>query len=90
MKKIILVIYSLLICKASFANKYSELQVDPSVLGGASGSDDYVFAIMFPFIVIGAVVVAQLFKSNFYTPVKEVIIFIIISSLLMYFWAVNN
>jgi hypothetical protein len=90
MKNIVFVLYSFLVCKTSFANKYSELQVDPSVLSGASGSDDYILALMFPFIFIGSVVVAQLFKSDFYTPVKEVIIFIVVSIGLMYLWAVNN
>jgi hypothetical protein len=74
----------------AFAGKYDEYQSNPNILNGASGSDDYVLAIMVMVLMIGSAVVAQLFKRDFYTPVKEVIIFIVICLAITYFWATHN
>ena len=90
MKRISIGIYVLFLSKFLFAGKYSEYESDPSILGGSTGSDDYILAIMFPFILIGSHVVAHFYKSDYYTPVKEVVIFIVISIGVMVYWSINN
>ena len=90
MEKIFIGLNVYLLSKLSFANKFSEYQSDPSILSGASGSDDYILAIMFPLIIIGSFAVAHIFRREYYTPVKEVFFFIVVSIGVMIYWALNN
>jgi hypothetical protein len=83
-------IITLFVHKLSYANRYSEYQSDPNILRGATGSDDSVLATMVFVTFFGSFVVAYLFKREFYTPVKEVSIFILICIAITYFWAVSN
>ena len=90
MKFLITALIFFIFTRESFAGKYDEYQSNPNLLNGATGSDDIVLVIMVPTIFIGSFVVAHLFKSDYYTPVKEVIIFIIACVAITYFWAMNN
>ena len=75
----------------SFADRYTdEYQPDPSIISGASGSDDNAFAFMFFVTFVGSFFVAEIFKSEFYTPIKEVVIFILICLAITYLWLMNN
>ena len=76
--------------RLAYAGKYDEYQSNPSLLNGATGSDDIVLGIMVPTMFIGSVVVAHLFKTDYYAPVKEVVFFIIACLGITYFWAMNN
>ena len=90
MKKYLIGIYFLFLSNFLFASKYSEYESDPSILGGSTGSDDYILAIMLPIIFIGSHIVAHIYKREYYTPVKEVVIFLVISIGVMVFWSLNN
>jgi hypothetical protein len=91
MKKLLLMSLLMLSSIRSFADRYTdEYQPDPSMLSGTSGADDNAFAFMFFVTFIGAFVVADLYKSQFYTPIKEVIIFILICLAITYLWLMNN
>ena len=86
----LLFIITLTIYEHSYANRYSEYQSDPNILRGASGSDDTILVIMVAITFFGSFAVAHFFKRQFYTPVKEVLIFILSCIAITYFWAVSN
>jgi len=83
-------ILTFLINATAYAGRYDEYQPNPNVLNGASGSDDYVLVTMVTVIFIGSSVVAHLFKRPYYTPIKEVVIFIAVCLAIGYFWATHN
>lgn len=75
----------------SFADRYTdEYQPDPSTISGASGTDDSVFVFMFAMTFFGSFIVAYFFKSDFYTPFKEVVIYILVCFAITYLWLMNN
>jgi hypothetical protein len=90
MLKVIITSFLCLINSIAYAGKYDDYQANPNVLNGASGSDDYVLVTMVTVIFIGSSVVAHLFKRPYYTPVKEVVIFIVVCLAIGYFWATHN
>ena len=53
------------------------------------GHSDNLFAFMFGWMFFGSFVVYELFKSPSYTPVKEVVIFILIGIGIGFFWMKN-
>jgi len=83
-------IITLFVHNLTYANRYSEYQSEPNILRGATGSDDTILVIMVAITFFGSFAVAHFFKRQFYTPVKEVIIFILSCIAITYFWAVSN
>ena len=90
MKKISASIFLTLINSIAYAGKYDDYQANPNVLNGASGSDDYVLVTMVVVIIFGSFAVAHLSKRPYYTPVKEVVAFIVVCLAIGYFWVTNN
>ena len=89
MRKIALLLV-MLTSRNVWGNKYSEYQSNPNILIGATGSDDTAFVVFFALIFFGSFAVAHFFKKKFYTPFKEVILYIVICIVIGYFWMMNN
>ena len=78
------------IASKSYANRYSDTQIDPSILSGASGSDDSALAVLVFLMFIGSFIVAWIFERQSYTPIKEVVAYLAICIVLGFLWMGMN
>jgi hypothetical protein len=74
----------------ALGNRYNDFQADPSILVGASGADDTALAVMVFITIVGGIIVKYLFEKPNYTPVKEVLIYVVVCIFVAYIWMVNN